>query len=192
MKNIASSLLFLLLWASAYANANVVSVSNGTVIGQMNQRTGPPPSDIGQFTGAPTAKELQNYFNSIANDSVEWWSSTIEYPISNLNAEHQLNFGGVNLTLINDSKTINWELNGFSDNLNIFFVFKNATVADLILATEPTGSVTLSHGLSNWGVFTTIRASGPSVQPVPVPASLWLLSSGLIALISYSRRRTRI
>lgn len=183
MKHIVSSIFFLLLWASSHANANVVSVTDAIVIGQMTQRTGPPPSTVGQFTGAPTQAELQNYLDSLGNwfaaiPHPEDWSGIIEYPIEN-KSDSNLNFGGVNLSLSNDKKTVSWILTGF-DDLNVFFVFKNALNADLIYATNTTGSATLSNGLSNWGVFTT---------PVPVPAPLWLLSSGLIALMSYSRRR---
>lgn len=191
MKNLITSFCISLIWASSPVSANVVSVLDGVVIGQMTQRTGPPPSELGQFTGAPKLNELQDYLNEIAQDDSNWWSNAINYPIVNINADHQLSIDGVNLTLSNDGKSVDWELDGFGNEFNIFFVFKNAKAADLILATASSGSVTLSHGLSNWGVFLTDRSSSPDLEPVPIPAAIWLLGSAFAFLASYSQRSNR-
>ena len=153
-----------LAWSAQSASAAHITPSNfvnSSLIASMDQGT--------DFNGFPTEQEIENFTGL----------NVQSYPIQN--KDPGVDFGGVDLTV--SDKTVSWDLSSFSNpgNLSVYLVFKNDGVADILLATALTGSVTLGHALSNWGLF---------VEAVPIPAAVWLFGSGLLGLIGFSRRRS--
>ncbi len=86
------------------------------------------------------------------------------------------------LTFDSTTSTLGGSLNGVSA---IF-----ASTDDFVLSVAPATPQAFLFGYTTAGVFNLFYASSGTVAPiVPVPASAWLLGSGLIGLAGVARKR---
>lgn len=140
----------------------ITNLVGGTNLGRMDQGT--------DFNGSPSEGEIENFLNINVTD----------YPIQNNSTSN-----GVVVGVEGQSKDVTWDLTNFDTmGMGVILVLKNGQVADLILANSLVGSVTLGHGLSNWGL-----AKSPDLKPVPIPAAIWLFGSVVVGLVGFQSKR---
>ncbi len=140
----------------------ITNLVGGTNLGRMVQGT--------DFNGSPSEANIEAFLTINITD----------YPIQNNSTSN-----GVVVGVEGQSKDVTWDLTNFDNmGMGVILVLKNNGVADLILANSLVGSVTLGHGLSNWGL-----AKSPDLKPVPIPAAIWLFGSAVVGLVSFRSKR---
>lgn len=108
------------------------------------------------------------------------------------------NTNGLNLMVTTNGGTSgNWKVDSFQGNDPVMFVLKGGPSFSAFL-------MDLSETMGKWNTESLLKGNGKpgpglshftvysaGVTPVPVPAAVWLMGSGLLALVGIGRRKRK-
>lgn len=164
ISKIAASLAFLMATAlSGAASANIINIASPV---DQTLYVSATATSIGNFSNTYnfTISALSDAYASVTNHQLFYNLFTV------------LNIENLNMSIYNAANTL------------LSSSGSGVSVLDANLAAGSYSAVVTGTGTGISGGFYAISI-GATPQPVPIPAAAWLLSSGLIGLVTVTRRR---
>ena len=99
-----------------------------------------------------------------------------------------------NFLKFNDDSSITSGANGSTSGLDAFIEHTFSSAGSFVVGVARSGAAATNNGWSSGNVLLpgdnyTLQTSLEAPAPVPVPAAVWLLGSGIVGLVTFGRRK---